>query len=323
MPFETALLEALPNPVYVRDSEGRYLVVNAAWERYFGVSRATVLGQPLHAVKYLEGEAAALLQLRDQELWTHGGSQEFETSLDTPKGRRDALYSRSLVPAAEAGETVLVGTILDVTTRKQAEKRRAMEHAVTRVLADAQDSADAITRVIRTICESLEWACGAHWCWDEQAQVLRCAETWHVDAPEVAEFVAGAAQTVNEAPAWTTDVPPKTHTGGLVRRVWMEGAPLWFPDVAQVAGFRRGGIAAKAGLHCAFGFPITAGGQPLGVIEFYGREIAEPDEALLAVVQAMGSQIAQFIKRRDSELRSERFEAASLHKSQFLANMSH
>jgi len=83
----------------------------------------------------------------------------------------------------------------------------------------------------------------------------------------------------------------------------MDGAPIWFSDVTRVPGFRRGPDAAKAGLHCAFGFPVMAGAQPLGVMEFFSREIEQPDEALLQVVQAIGSQIGQFVVRKQAEER--------------------
>jgi PAS domain-containing protein len=66
-------------------------------------------------------------------------------------------------------------------------------------------------------------------------------------------------------------------------------------------GFRRGAAAAKAGLHCAFGFPILAAGQALGVMEFYGRDVKEPDEVLLQIVRAIGSQIGQFVQRKEAE----------------------
>ena len=86
-----------------------------------------------------------------------------------------------------------------------------------------------------------------------------------------------------------------------MRRVWARGRAVWFPDVTRVPGFRRGEIAARAGLHCAFAFPVIVGDQPLGVIELFGRHIEEPDEALLQVVQAIGNQIGQFVARRQAE----------------------
>jgi light-regulated signal transduction histidine kinase (bacteriophytochrome) len=86
-----------------------------------------------------------------------------------------------------------------------------------------------------------------------------------------------------------------------VRRVWASGAPVRCPDVTKEAGFRRGDIAARAGLHCAFAFPVMVGDHPYGVMEFFSRQIEEPDEALLQVVRAIGNQIGQFVARREAE----------------------
>ena len=43
------------------------------------------------------------------------------------------------------------------------------------------------------------------------------------------------------------------------------------------------------------------GNELLGVIEFFSREISEPDEGLLGMMTAAGSQIGQFIERKRSE----------------------
>jgi diguanylate cyclase (GGDEF)-like protein/PAS domain S-box-containing protein len=188
----------------------------------------------------------------------------------------------------------------DISEQKTAELRQVMEHSVTRVLAEASTAEEAIPQLIRTICESLGWACGAHWQWDPDRELLRVTGSWHIGVPGVAEFVAASAGTLNEAPAWTGEAP-KTKTGGLVRRVWLGGAPAWIPDVTREPGFRRGENAIRAGLHCAFGFPILAGARPLGVLEFFGRDIKQPDETLLQAVQAIGRQIGLFIQRKEAE----------------------
>ena len=188
----------------------------------------------------------------------------------------------------------------DISEQKMAELRQVMEHSVTRVLAEASTAEEAMPQLIRTVCESLGWACGAHWQWDESHEQLRIAGSWHIGVPEVAEFVAISAGTVNEAPAWSGEAP-KTKTGGLVRRVWLGGAPAWIPDVTREPGFRRGENAVRAGLHCAFGFPILADHRPLGVLEFFGRDIKQPDETLLQAVQAIGRQIGLFIQRKEAE----------------------
>jgi len=175
-----------------------------------------------------------------------------------------------------------------------------MEHAVTQVLAESATVEIAMPIVLRTTCEALGWTCGAYWKWIEKEELLQCTATWHVDAEGIAEFVAASRENPNEAPAWH-GVAPGTSTGGVVRRVWYSGAPAWFHDVMQQPDFRRGPAASRAGLHSAFGFPVLAGTQPLGVMEFYSRDIKQPDEALLQMVRAIGSQIGQFIQRKQAE----------------------
>ena len=195
-------------------------------------------------------------------------------------------------PVVVDGLTTLVrGTVMDVTARKareterkQFEQRQAMEHAVTRLLADAETVAEAMPKVIRTICETLGWDCGAHWHLDKRGQVLRCAETWSVATPEIREFAAFSSQQ-NLVPA----------AAGLIRRAWMTARPVWIADVASEPGFQRAPAALKAGIHGAFAFPITIGAEIAGAMEFFIRNVRQPDQALLRVLESIGLQIGQFI----------------------------
>src|SRR5262249_5908806 len=88
---------------------------------------------------------------------------------------------------------------------------------------------------------------------------------------------------------------------GLPGRVWATERPAWIADVVGDDNFPRAAIAAWEGLHCAFGFPIRLGNRILGVIEFFSREIREPDAALLAMMASIGSQIGQFMERQRAE----------------------
>ena len=295
------LIETLPNPVFFKGTDGRYLGVNKAWEAFLGTPRAAMIGKTVHDLYPRHPDVAKRLHAMDEALWKNPGTQTYETTITLPDGtHRDTIYYKATFVGPDGGVAGLIGTIIDITERKQAEQRQAMEHAVTQVLAKAESLGEAAPKIIQTICETLGWACGAHWRWDKAAQLLRFTDAWHVDAADIAEFITAASATINEAPAWQGEAP-RTRTGGLVRRVWLDGVPVWFPDVTREPGFRRGPNAAKAGLHCAFGFPVMAGAQPLGVMEFFGRDIKQPDGALLAIAQSIGSQIGQFIVRKQAE----------------------
>jgi C4-dicarboxylate-specific signal transduction histidine kinase len=83
--------------------------------------------------------------------------------------------------------------------------------------------------------------------------------------------------------------------------VWSSLEPQYVPDVVPDENFPRGPIAEREGLHAAFGFPILLRGEVLGVIEFFSREIRQPDQELLDMLATIGSQIGQFIERRRAE----------------------
>ena len=88
---------------------------------------------------------------------------------------------------------------------------------------------------------------------------------------------------------------------GLPGRVWETGRPAWIEDVARDTNFPRAAVAAREGLHGAFGFPIVLGGHVLGMLEFFSRDVREPDQGLLDLLATVGSQIGQFVERKRAE----------------------
>jgi PAS domain S-box-containing protein len=133
-----------------------------------------------------------------------------------------------------------------------------------------------------------------------EAGELWCVETWHEPALSLVKFVETSKKT---------RFVPGT---GLPGRVWQSGKPAWIPDVVEDPNFPRAKIARAEGLHAALGFPIVLGDDVLGVIEFFSQDIQEPDDELLELMAAVGSQIGQFIERRRAERELDKFFQMSL-----------
>ena len=95
-------------------------------------------------------------------------------------------------------------------------------------------------------------------------------------------------------------------------RVWASGEPHWIPDVVHDSNFPRAGIAAREGLHAAFGFPVLLRGEVLSVMEFFSREIREPDADLLSMLTTVGNQIGMFSDRLRAQEERDRFFTLSL-----------
>ncbi len=176
-----------------------------------------------------------------------------------------------------------------VADLRRAESHVATQYATTRVLIESASLGDATQKILRVICENLGWEHAAVWSVDRIGNLLRCVDTWHTAAQDFPEFEA-ISRRVTFAPGI-----------GLPGRVWSTGRSAWIPDVLLDTNFPRGPIAAREGLHSAFGFPILQGSETLGVMEFFSREIRQPDEELLQMMTTIGSQIGHLIERRQAE----------------------
>jgi signal transduction histidine kinase len=91
------------------------------------------------------------------------------------------------------------------------------------------------------------------------------------------------------------------HGQGLPGRVWETRTPEWIPDVTRQTDFPRRAAAVALGLCTAFAFPVVVGSEFLGTMEFFNRRPVEPGPALLESMSAMGSDIGQFLKRKEAE----------------------
>src|SRR5512132_423155 len=145
------------------------------------------------------------------------------------------------------------------------ERLLTMQYATTRVIAEAATIEQGLPRILQAICETLAWDHGAVWTVDGSTDELRFLSGWHEAKPELDAFEAASRETTF------------ARGIGLPGRVWSSGAPAWIADVARDPNFPRAAVAERCDLHGAFGFPILVGGDIHGVLEFFSREIREPD----------------------------------------------
>jgi PAS domain S-box-containing protein len=178
-----------------------------------------------------------------------------------------------------------------MSTPEQADAIRRL-HAQTvtaRALAESASLAEAAPRILRVLGEILNCDHGAVWTVDLAGTSIRCLETWHRASIVVSEFDAATRGAVFRRGV------------GLPGRVWESARPAWIADVTQDSNFPRARVAAREGLHGAMGFPIVLGDSVFGMLEFFSRTIREPDQGLLEMLGAIGSQIGQFVERKRTE----------------------
>jgi PAS domain S-box-containing protein len=324
--------------ICVAGFDGYFKRLNPAWERTLGFTVRELLGQPYLSFVHPDDRDATMAAAARAAGGAHVIS--FENRYRT----KDDSYRWLLWNATPVAEQQLIyATAHDITNRKRAEARRAAGYAVTRVLAEVCTLEAAAPQILQSVGTSLDWEAGAIWRVDEEAAQLRCVEVWHTRQLNAPEF-----EKITRVASFTSGV-------GFPGRVWAEAKPLWVLDVVHDSNFPRALYAAEEGLHGAFGFPVRSGGRVIGVIEFFSREIRQPDNDLLSMFDAVGTQIGGFVERlraegdlkrytkeleaarqtqqedaarleqlvKELEVAKQRAEEATRAKSEFLANMSH
>jgi PAS domain S-box-containing protein len=278
--FENAAI-----PMYWVGADGTILRANQAELKALGYSRDEYVGHHLsefHVDRSVIEDILARLgkgeTLRDYEarLRAKDGSIKHVTiNANVMWNNGDFIHARCFTR--------------DITKRKHVEHRIAAERAVTRILAESRTLAEAASKLLQAIGASLEWQFGAFWTVDEHAKALQCVAIWQEPSTEFPEFAAVCRRWLFE-PAI-----------GLPGSIWKNRKPAWIPDVLKDSNFPRAPMAAKDNLHGAFGFPVQLGGEVFGVMEFFSREIREPDESLLQMVDAIGSEVGQFLERLQAQ----------------------
>jgi signal transduction histidine kinase/ActR/RegA family two-component response regulator len=199
--------------------------------------------------------------------------------------------------------------------RLAAERRRSARLEVTQALVDEPDLAIAGTRILRALGSGFGWSCALLWMVDPVANVMRCSEVWCDDQTTLDEYVAGSRQTV---------FPPGVGLPGIV---WAQRAPVLVPDVTTDPHYVRAALAARAGLHTGYFYPILIAREVHGVIELIGPEDREPDAEVQDMIASAAGTIGQLAERRRIEqaLRRHNDElvAADRRKNEFIAVLAH
>ena len=184
------------------------------------------------------------------------------------------------------------GIARDVTTAMHAEHLQRLEHMVARCVAGADGTSAALEAVIRSVCETQDWECGRYFSWNGATGVLEFNQFWHVPSPDLDQFIERSRE-VTYAPG-----------DGLIGEVFRSGQPIWVTDIAYDKRLQRA-IARAAGMRGTCLFPVISEGRPIGVLSFHSRVVREPDERLLQAMGLIGSQIGQFLQRKQAEARIE------------------
>jgi PAS domain S-box-containing protein len=160
--FLQTLIDTIPNPIFCKDTHGKYLECNKAFERRLGLARSDIIGKSTSDI--FPEDVATRYEQHDSELFNLPGEKMYETRLTHPDGQdRDSIISKGIFTDSEGNVSGLVGVTLDITERKRAEEalKKAHDELELRVkrrtaaLAEANDKLEKEVAERRRIAEEL------------------------------------------------------------------------------------------------------------------------------------------------------------------------
>lgn len=133
--FLQALIESLPLPVYYKDTAGRYLGCNKAFQDILGKTHDQIVGKT--AVDVVDASWVAQFTNQDQELFSSLGSHVYEGSFRNAEGHHlYVVHHKASFKRGDGEIAGVVGAIADVTQVRQAEDALATTNALLQSVID-------------------------------------------------------------------------------------------------------------------------------------------------------------------------------------------
>jgi PAS domain S-box-containing protein len=298
--FQRQLLDALPNPVFVKGTDTVFIAFNSAYEEAFGVRREDLLDKTVLELDFFSVAERQAFQEADQALIRRGGQTSDEVLIKMADGRlHNALYQRRTFKLSDGSRGGMIGTIIDITERHRTERMERFRNQVLEQLASEEPLRELLESVVMGVEQQLAGSLCSVLLLDDSGKRL-------VDgvAPHLPDFYNHAIDGIEIGPGVGS-----CGTAAFTReRVIVEDIashPYWAP-------YKE--LAARAGLAACWSEPIRASnGQILGTFAIYHLVPTLPDEqsielisrsARLASIAIERSRIRQNLAKSEAHLRT-------------------
>ena len=280
-----AIIESTPDPIFVKDLSGRYLLTNSASFALLGASPEAVVGHT--DAEILEPERANAVRTRDLETLRLGNRSD-EVELEAPDGPRTFLTTRTVLRDAGGRTTGLFGIAREITERKRAEVALAERAGAAALVADvglALTKAEALPTTLQRCTEAAVRHLGAAF-----------ARIWVLnEGDDMLTLQASAGMYTHLDGAHSRIALGQCKIGRIAaeKRPHVTNTLADDPQVTDKDWARREGIVGFAG------YPLVVEGRIAGVFGMFSRQVIS--QSTLMALGAAADEIALGILRKHSE----------------------
>ncbi|WP_028857636.1 sensor domain-containing diguanylate cyclase [Psychrilyobacter atlanticus] len=117
--FLETLLDTIPEPVYFKDEEYRYLGCNETYAKYIGIRKEELQGKTVYDI--FPKDRADMYHRADEELMKTGKAQLYERKLINKMVgyERDVIFHKSIFKDLDGEKTGIIGVVQDITSLKK------------------------------------------------------------------------------------------------------------------------------------------------------------------------------------------------------------
>ncbi|VVB73037.1 Methanogenesis regulatory histidine kinase FilI [uncultured archaeon] len=131
--FLDKIINSISDPIFVKDRQHRYILVNAAERQLTGIDKQDIIGKTCFDI--FPGEKAEAFWNEDEEVFETGKEKISEVLLEVANGLPHTFLTKKTLYSDERGNEYLVGIFRDITDLKKIENelKRNRDELETRV----------------------------------------------------------------------------------------------------------------------------------------------------------------------------------------------
>ncbi|HWA07116.1 MAG TPA: PAS domain S-box protein [Ignavibacteria bacterium] len=213
---------------------------------------------------------------------------EIEYRLQAADGDFRWILSRG-IPRYTGGEFAgYIGIAIDIHEKKRTERYLKIQYSVTRTLAEALSTEEALQNVLENICTGVNWKLGIAWVVENEKLMQKAI--WSEIPSDAKNYSAVFSNSF-----------VLEKGSGLPGKVWETAKSLWIENADLNEAFRENDGFAELGWQTGFAVPIKDGDRVIAVIECFNRNALTAKYDLLEVLESAGKQVGNFLERKKAE----------------------
>lgn len=214
-----AIIDNSTTVFYLKDTEGRYLLINKSYEELFKITKEEIKGKTDFDV--FPKDFASKFRENDIKVLESRNPLEFEEIVPQDDGVHHYISVKFPIYDPHENIYAVCGISTDITRRKQAEKEANLLQTISLSISEAKDFHSALKVSLSKICEITGWLFGEVWLPLPDKSAIEFSNIWCGKWEHAGKF----ADLSNEF-IFRPGI-------GLPGRVWLSKKPEWIRDVSS------------------------------------------------------------------------------------------